>query len=179
MKNLMNISHSLTLVRGHSYSTFSNVFFLETAWPIVCQISCGASIWWGNKNLFKQLKPHDQYGRHTHIWLKQTNSSSLEPKSWWPWNLLCSIEYSSTTKCVQMMTLFYGKVKFGPLCFYMGKSKTSDYSETIVDYDIKVGRCSQLNEYMKLWIPKVKVIDWPWSKSLRFNIFKLLFLNNH
>ena len=26
-----------------------------------------------------------------------------------------------------------------------------DFSETIVVYDIKVGRCSQLNEYMKLY----------------------------
>ena len=30
-----------------------------------------------------------------------------------------------------------------------------------------------------LWVPKVKVIHWFWSKSLRFNIFKLLFLNYH
>ena len=54
-----------------------------------------------------------------------------------------------------------------------------DFSETIVVYDIKVGRCSHLNDYMKLWVPKVKVIDWAWSKSLRFNILQLLFLNNH
>ena len=33
----------------------------------------------------------------------------------------------------------------------MGKNKTMDFSETIVVYDIKVGRCSQLNEYMKLY----------------------------
>ena len=33
----------------------------------------------------------------------------------------------------------------------MGKVKTMDFSETIVVYDIKVGRCSQLNEYMKLY----------------------------
>ena len=26
-----------------------------------------------------------------------------------------------------------------------------DFSETIVVYDIKVGRCSQLTEYKKLW----------------------------
>ena len=26
-----------------------------------------------------------------------------------------------------------------------------DCSETVVVYDIKVGRCSQLNEYMKLY----------------------------
>ena len=30
-----------------------------------------------------------------------------------------------------------------------------------------------------IWLSKVKVIHWPWSKSFRFNIFKLLFLNNH
>ena len=29
--------------------------------------------------------------------------------------------------------------------------KTKDFSETVVVYDIKVGRCSQLNEYMKLY----------------------------
>ena len=68
-----------------------------------------------------------------------------------------------------------GKVKFGSLCFCMGKGKTMGSSETVVVYDIIVGKCSQLNES---FIPKVKVIHWPWSKSLRFNIFKLLFLNN-
>ena len=48
--------------------------------------------------------------------------------------------------------LIYGKVKFGPLCFCMGKkSKTMDFSETIVFHDIKVGRFSQLNEYMNLY----------------------------
>ena len=78
------------------------------------------------------------------------------------------------------LDLFYGKVKFGTLwAFISEKIKTMDFSGTIVVCDIKVGRCSQLNEYMKLWVPKVRVIHWPCSKSLRFNIFKLLFLNNH
>ena len=58
---------------------------------------------------------------------KLSKSSSLEPKGRWTWNLVCSIEYSSTIKCIQTMPLvgtdlFYGKVKFGPLCFYMEKS---------------------------------------------------------
>ena len=40
----------------------------------------------------------------------------------------------------------------GPLCFCMGKKvKTMDFSEITVVYDIKVGGCSQLNEYMKLY----------------------------
>ena len=31
-------------------------------------------------------------------------SSSPEPMDRWPWNLVCSIEYPSATKIVQMMT---------------------------------------------------------------------------
>ena len=37
----MNISgqgHSLTLIQGHSDSTFSNFFFLETAWAIEAKV---------------------------------------------------------------------------------------------------------------------------------------------
>ena len=34
--------------------------------------------------------------------------------------------------------------------FVWEKFKTMDFSETIVVYDIKVGRCNQLNGYMKL-----------------------------
>ena len=32
--NIKSQGHSLTLVQGHSDATFSNFFFLETAWPI-------------------------------------------------------------------------------------------------------------------------------------------------
>ena len=35
--------------------------------------------------------------------------------------------------------------------FVWEKVKTMDFSESIVVYDVKVGRCSQLNEYMKLY----------------------------
>ena len=38
-----------------------------------------------------------------------------------------------------------------PYAFVWEKVKTMDLSETIVVYDIKVGRCSQLNVYMKLY----------------------------
>ena len=54
-----------------------------------------------------------------------------------------------------MMTLsdldiFYGKVKFGNLGFSMGKVKTVDSSETIAASDLKVGRCRQLIEFLKV-----------------------------
>ena len=38
-----------------------------------------------------------------------------------------------------------------PYAFVWEKVKTMDFSETIVVYNIKVGRCSQINEYMKLY----------------------------
>ena len=70
-------------------------------------------------------------------------SSSHEPKSRWPWNLVCSIRCSSITKfkwwpCVDP-DLFYGKVKFDPSCFCVGKKgKTMDFSESIFVYDLKL-----------------------------------------
>ena len=64
-------------------------------------------------------------------------SSSLEPKSLWPRTLVCSIGCSSITKFVQMMTL-----DLVPHAFVWEKGKTLDISETIVVYDVEVGRCS-------------------------------------
>ena len=70
------------------------------------------------------------------------------------------------------LTYFTTRSNLVPYAFIWEKGKTMDFSENIVVYDIKVGRCSQLKwVYEVLWVPKVKVIHWPWSKSLRFNIF--------
>ena len=71
------------------------------------------------------------------------NSSSPEPKGWWPWNLVCSIGCSSTTKFVQMMTLGWPwpillQCQIWFLMLLCGeKGKTMDFSETIVVYDLK------------------------------------------
>ena len=49
------------------------------------------------------------------------------------------------------LDLFYGKGKFGNLGFSMGKKvKTVDFSETIAASDLKVGRCRQLIEFLKV-----------------------------
>ena len=51
--------------------------------------------------------------------------------------------------------------------------------KTIVVYDIKVGRYSQINGYMKLYeYQKSRSFIDLHPRSLRFNIFKLLFLRN-
>ena len=41
-------------------------------------------------------------------------------------------------------------VKFGNLGFSMGKSENCEFSETIAACDLKVGRCRQLFEFMKV-----------------------------
>ena len=48
------------------------------------------------------------------------------------------------------LDLFHDKVKFGYLGISMGKVKTVDFSETVAACDMKVGRCRQLIEIMKV-----------------------------
>ena len=71
-------------------------------------------------------------------------SSSPEPKGWWPWNMICSIRCSSTTKFIQMMTLSWpwpilrqGQI-WSLMLLYGEKGKTVEFSETIVVYDLKL-----------------------------------------
>ena len=49
------------------------------------------------------------------------------------------------------LTYFTARSILVPYAFVWEQVKTMDFSETIVVYDVKVGRCSQLNEYMKLY----------------------------
>ena len=48
------------------------------------------------------------------------------------------------------LDLFYCKVKFGNLGFFYGKKWSVDFSESIAASDLKVGRCRQLIEVMKV-----------------------------
>ena len=64
-------------------------------------------------------------------------SSSPERKSRWPWNLVRSIECSSTTKFFQLMTLGWSWpiLQQGQIWYLTWeKGKTMDFLETIVVY---------------------------------------------
>ena len=70
--------------------------------------------------------------------------SSPEPKGRWPWNLVCIIGCSSTTKFAQMMTLGWpwpilrqGQI-WSVMLLYGKKGKTMNFSENIVVYDLKL-----------------------------------------
>ena len=67
------------------------------------------------------------------IYGKNIKKSSPEPKGWWPWNLVCSIGCSGTTKYVQMMTLDWpwpilrqGHI-WSLMLLYGEKGKTMDF----------------------------------------------------
>ena len=49
------------------------------------------------------------------------------------------------------MTCFTARSNLVPYAFVWEKGKIMDFSETVVVYDVKVGRCSQLNEYINLY----------------------------
>ena len=123
-------------------------------WANWSQISCGASL--RPRNKCSNGPGHMTNMAAMPIHGKNVKNFSLEPKVWWPRKLVCSIGYSSTTKFVQMMTLGWPWPFLQPcqiwsiMLLYGEKGKTMDFSETIV-CDIKVGRCSQLNEYMNLY----------------------------
>ena len=49
------------------------------------------------------------------------------------------------------LTYFTAKSNLVPYVFVWEKGNIIDFSETILVYDVKFGRCSQLNENMKLY----------------------------
>ena len=73
---------------------------------------------------------------------------------------------------------FWFLLNFVPYAFVWEEGKMMDFSETIVVDDIKVGRCSQLNEYMKLMSTKGQGHSLTLVQISQIQ-FKLLFLNNH
>ena len=111
-------------------------------------------------------------------------SSSPEPIDWWPWNLVGSIVYASTTMVVQIMTLswpwpilhqgqiwshrlLYGKkwklLSFDNYCSLRSQSCLKQLAKWVFEVE---------------WVSKVKVILWPWSKVIQISKLKPVFLKN-
>ena len=77
------------------------------------------------------------------------------------------------------LTYFTARSSLVPYSFVWEKRNIMDFSETIVVYDIKVGRFIQLNEYMNLYdYQRSRPFIDLCPRSLRLNIFKLLLLRN-
>ena len=86
---------------------------------------------------------------------KKKKSSSLVP----PMTLKVCMQhrvlkyYQVCSNDVPGLTLTYFKTRSNlvPYTFLWDKVKKMDFSVTFVVYDIKVGICGQINEYMKLY----------------------------
>ena len=85
-------------------------------------------------------------------------SSSPDAIGRWPWKLVCSIVYASTTKVVQIMTLGWpwpilrqGQI-WSHRILYGEKWKLFIFLETIAALGLKVAWSIQLNKLMKLSI---------------------------
>ena len=77
------------------------------------------------------------------------------------------------------LTCFKARSNLIPYAFVWEKGKIIDFSETIVVYDIKVGRFSLLNEYLSHYeYQRSRSFIELHRRSLRFNIFNLLLLRN-
>ena len=91
----------LSISRPHSLNIFSS----ETTGPIEAKFHM-KSPWDGGTKVCSNCPGHMTMLAAMLIYGKKLEkSSSPEPKGQWPWNLVCSIGCSTTTKFVQMMTL--------------------------------------------------------------------------
>ena len=97
--------HSLTFIKGHSDFKVKTCFSQKTVGSFRTKLHTKAWGRIGMKILTNELGHMNNmavmpiYGKN----LKK--SSSPEPIDQWPWNLVCSIMYGSTTKLIQIMTL--------------------------------------------------------------------------
>ena len=150
----MSQSYSLTLVQGHSDSTFQIYFFLQTAWLIETKFYV-APPWDGwmidcasGPGYMTSMSSMSIYGKNfKNILLWKQKADDLE--SWYV--ALGTLVLPSLFKWWPGLTYLAATSNLVLYAFVWEKGKTVDFSETIVVCDHKVNRCSQLNEYMKLY----------------------------
>ena len=86
-------------------STISNDFSSETTGPIATKFHIQPPGLLGKKSCSNGLGHMTNMAAMPIYGKNLKKSSSPEPLDRWPWNLVCSIVYGSTTKVVQIMTL--------------------------------------------------------------------------
>ena len=99
---------------------FLNIFSSETTGPIKVKFHMELP-WDGGTKVCPNVPGHMTRKAAIPIYDKNLKKSSPEPKGQWPWNLVCNIRCSSTTKFAQMMTLSWPWpiLRQGQICFLM------------------------------------------------------------
>ena len=126
--NIKSQGHSFTLIQGHSDSTFSNFFFLETTRPIEAKFHVDPQ-WDGGTRIYSNGPDHMTkmatmpiYGKNMKKFFfsgtKRLMTLKLCMQHW----VLKYYQIYSNDNAGLILTYFNSKVKFGPRCFCMAKS---------------------------------------------------------
>ena len=107
------------------------------------------------------------------IYGKNLKKSFPEPIGQWPWNLVCSIVYASTTKVVQIMTLDWpwpilhqGQIWLHRLLY--GRSEFFFWNYCSLRSQSRLKHSAKwVNEVE--WVSKVNVILWTWPKVIQIS----------
>ena len=122
------------------------------------QISCGSSIRIWERKLVQMVQvtgprwPPCPYMVKTWkilLWNQKADDLESRYATWGTWVLPRLFKW--------WLGWLMARLNFVPYAFGWEDGKTMDFSETIVVYDIKIDRFSQLNEYMKLMSTKGQV----------------------
>ena len=143
--NIKGQGNSLSFIQGHSDSHFQTSRPIEARFHVDPPCDRGMKVCSNGLCHMTNMAAMPIYGKN----LKK--SSSLEPKGQWRRKFECSIGYFqvySNDEPELTLTYFTARSNLIPYAFVWEKGKIMDFSETIVVYDIKVGRFSLLNEYM-------------------------------
>ena len=129
--------------RPHSLNIFSS----ETTGPI--KVKFHMELLWDGKRKFAQMfmVTWPRWPPCPYMVKTLKKSSSLEPKGQWPWNgmqhrVLEYYQVCSNDDPELTLTYFTARSNLVSYAFIWEKGKTMDFSDTIVVYDVKVGRCS-------------------------------------
>ena len=144
--------NSLTVVQGHSDSTYSNFFSLETAEQIEAKVHVKPPWDEWMKVSTNALCPMNKMAaipikiktfKNLLLW----NQKADDLESWYP-ALVTRVLPNLIKWWLRVdLDLFYSKVEFGPFCVLYGK----DLQETIEASEVKVGTHSQVNEYVTVY----------------------------
>ena len=151
--NIKGQGHSLILVQGHSDSTFSNFFSLETVRPIEAKFHVELPC--DGKTKVSSNGPGHMTNMATMVICGKNLKKSSGTKTLMTLKVGMQdreLEYyqvCSNDDPGWPLTYFTARSNLTLMLLHRNKGKTMDFSETLV-VCIKVGRCSQLNKYMKL-----------------------------
>ena len=136
----------------HSLITFSS----ETAWPIKIKFHMkppwdgGTEVCSNNPGHMTMMAAMPIYGKNLKNLLFR-NRRADDLKLGMQHRMHEYYQVYSNDEPGLTLTYCTARLNLVSYAFVWEKGKTMDFSETIVVYDNKVGRCSYLNEYMKLY----------------------------